>query len=499
MLTDSLSIALALMTVWLLAVSFNGFALLVGLFMAYRIVNLERLTHRRLQDDYVQHLAKRASLVLMGLQALALSALLLAHTHSLTGADYLVGLAMVDLVIAGVLAHIVDDQGRKTVAQASTTQRAEQELPTLTVAIPARNETADLEACLQTLTHSTYLKLEILVLDDCSQTTRTPEIIRQFAHDGVRFIAGSVAPISWLAKNHAYQQLIAEANGEVILFCGVDARFEPDALRQIVETMLTKRKTMLSIMPRNLVPGRLKLEALMVQPGRYAWELVLPRRWTNRPPVLSSCWLVQKQLLEDAGGMAAVHRTVSPERYFARYAAMHHDGYSFLQSGDSLGVASAKQFGDQRATAIRVRYPGLHRRIELTAIVSLAELGVLVGPFAGLLLCLVSGQSFTAILFSVACLLQIYMYFQVVRITYQQRLLRALWLLPFAALYDIGLLNYSMWMYEFREVIWKGRNLCIPVMRVIPSLPWEARPSQTDTGYPRHHHHRHHRHRHHRR
>lgn len=62
-------------------------------------------------------------------------------------------------------------------------------------------------------------------------------------------------------------------------------------------------------------------------------------------------------------------------------------------------------------------------------------------------------------------------YAKVMNLTYRTFLLRGFVLLPFAALYDIALLNYSMWQYEFHEVLWKGRNICMPVMRVYPALP----------------------------
>jgi hypothetical protein len=487
-LTDILTILLAFGVGALWYARLDVATIVIGILTLYRVVNLERLTHRKLQDDYVNHLARRASLVLIAVQLSLVGALVAQTIFTITINDWLLGVALLDLLAAGVFAHTVDRQGRVTAAPKVMASRDERDLPTLTVAIPARNETADLEACLQTLVRSSYLKLEILVLDDCSQNQRTPEIIRQFAHDGVRFIAGSVPPDNWLAKNHAYQQLVDEANGDLILFCGVDARFEPDSLRAIVETLLDRHKTMLSVMPRNLVPSRLKLDALLVQPGRYAWELVLPRRWLDRPPVLSSCWVVQKQLLMDSGGLAAVSRAIQPERYFARYAALHQDGYSFLQSGEQLGLASAKSFDDQRATAVRTRYPSLHRRIELTALVSLIELLLLVVPYANLIYCLASRRWILAIINSGCCLLLSYVYNQVVRITYQRSLMRGLWLLPFAVLYDIGLLNYSMWQYEFSEVIWKGRNVCIPVMRVIPHLPTLH---QTNAIHPRGRHHRH--------
>jgi hypothetical protein len=44
-------------------------------------------------------------------------------------------------------------------------------------------------------------------------------------------------------------------------------------------------------------------------------------------------------------------------------------------------------------------------------------------------------------------------------------------LFPFAVLSDVIMLHYSMRQYEFSEVIWKDRNICIPVMRAFPNLP----------------------------
>lgn len=491
---DGISVGLALVSTWLLIHYWNIFSILIVFFMAFRILNLERLTHRLVKAEYIKRVALRASYSLILCQIVIVLIQAIHGQLMMTITDWMIAIAMIDLVAAGIFAHTIDRQGRVTLPLTSPIETPEAKLPTLTVAIPARNETADLEACLQTLIHSRYLKLEILVLDDCSQNTRTPEIIRQFAHDGVRFIAGKLPPDNWLAKNYAYQQLTEEANGEIILFCGVDARFEPDSLNTIVATMLSKQKTMLSVIPRNPTPGRLKLESLLVQPGRYAWELVLPRRWLDRPPVLSSCWVVRRELLNQAGGLAAVHRAILPERYFARYAALHSDGYSLVQSGDQLGLSSVKRFTAQRATAVRIRYPGLHRRIELAALVVLAELGLFVVPYVGLIYGLISHQYEyeLAILFGGSCILLTFVYSQVVRITYQRLLIRSLWLFPFAVIYDVGLLLHSLWQYEFREVIWKGRNVCIPVMHVLPSLP------KIETSYNhRQHRRRHRRHHHH--
>jgi len=69
------------------------------------------------------------------------------------------------------------------------------DLPTVSVCIPARNENAALADYITAALASDYPKLEVLVLDDCSQDD-TSEVIRSFAHQGVRFVQGSAPAVS---------------------------------------------------------------------------------------------------------------------------------------------------------------------------------------------------------------------------------------------------------------------------------------------------------------
>lgn len=464
-------VMLGLASGWLLVEHFGAAAWLCSWFAVYRLVNLWRIVAGHDSGDYLFHVARRASLSLMALQ---LSALGLVIASPGRGGDMTVWwtlLASAQLVggvvvLASTMRHI-----RTTRPPLVTANYSDQELPTLTVAIPARNETDDLEDCLQSLVLSSYPKLEILVLDDCSQERRTPEIIKGFAHAGVRFIAGTAPPEHWLAKNYAYEQLANEANGELVLFCGVDARFQADSLDALVSMMLQKKKSMISVIPQNLPPSGHFMASAIIQPCRYAWELALPRRLFRRPPVLSTCWLARSALLRASGGFQAVRRSISPESYFARQAIAQEDGYSFTRSDTVLGVSSFKNVAEQRATAIRTRYPQLHRRIELVGLVSLVELLVLVGPFILAIAMLSTRHYLLASIALLNCALLVVAYVRIVSLTYQKFLLRGLLFSPVAPLYDIGLLNYSMWRYEFSEVIWKDRNVCLPVMRIIPRLP----------------------------
>jgi glycosyltransferase involved in cell wall biosynthesis len=472
--TPFVCIALSAVSAGLLAVHPSLPMLCIVVISAYRIVNMFRIVRARMHEKYLRRTTRQTSLWAIAAQGIVLALWITVNEMNISTYRIWMVLLYFDVVCASLLLWSTWRSMRKTRVplHALDAQAHQSELPTLTVAIPARNETDDLEACLHSIIASDYPKLEILVLDDCSQNRRTPEIIRSFAHDGVRFIQGEVPADNWLAKNQAYQQLLNEANGDLVLFCGVDVRFEPHSLRTLISAMEYKHKTMMSLIPRNELPAQAPfIGAMLVQPMRYAWELALPRRQFRRPPVLSTCWIARRDLLTAAGGFAAVSRSVVPESYFARMS-MVHDGYSFMQSDGMLGIISAKRFSEQVATAVRTRYPQVHRRIELVMALTMAELVGIVLPyvlFAFGIFGNISLQLTIVSALTIAVLTATYAL--VVYLTYHRRLLRVLWLPLFAVCMDVGLLNYSMVEYEFFEVIWKDRNVCVPVMRTVEHLP----------------------------
>ncbi len=437
----------------------------------YRIFNLLRLVQNRSEAHYLRQSALQTSVFLVSAQVALGGMWLVAESLTVPG---LVGwylLATLQLLTAAGLLYTTGRQLRKIMPVAAPEHLSDSQLPTLSVCIPARNETSALEECLRSLVASDYPKLEILVLDDCSQGGRTSDIIRTFAHDGVRFIQGSPPASKWLAKNWAYQQLFAGSNGALVLFCGVDIRFEAQSLRQIVNVQRTKHKVMQSIVPRNILPKISWLQrSLLIQPARYAWELCPPRRQFNRPPVLSSCWVAERSLISRAGGFAAVSGSISPEAYFAK-RAITSDGYSFVAAAGELAVTSHKSASDQWNTAVRTRYPQLRKRPELVAAVSATEFGLLLTPLIICFVAVLQQHWMLAIITGSAQVVESLIYAQIIDFTYRRHLLRGLWLLPAAVLADIYIRHESMWRYEFGEVTWKGRNICLPVMRVIPRFP----------------------------
>lgn len=455
----------ALAVAWLDLWSF--LLLLVSL---YRIVNCLRLVEGRMNEHYLKRATLRSTIVLAALQLAIAGLWYLWNGWHQTGHMVWALISAAQLAAALIVFISTIRRMKRTAWPVKSPSISDNELPTLTVAIPARNETEDLKACLESLVMNNYSKLEILVLDDCSQTRRTPEIIRSFAHDGVRFIAGEEPKPTWLPKNQAYDHLLREASGEYVLFCGVDARFAPNSLRQLIGTMVRKKKLMMSIIPWRAAGAERRFA--VVQAMRYLWELAPPRRLFHRPPVLSTCWIARKEELLAAGGFESVARSIVPEAHFAKVLAAKDDSYSFMRASKALGIESTKPAKEQHDTAIRMRYPQLHKRPENVFLLGQAYGFFILLAFAIVLIGVwVSVGPAAQLMSGVAIVLYVLSYFFVVVATRTGSPVVGLFALPVGLLYDLTLLHISMWQYEFSEVDWKGRNVCIPAMHVIPHLP----------------------------
>jgi len=433
-------------------------------FAAYRIINLLRIYTARLPQARLRTVAWGAFFWLVVMQLLVTAAAwVVDFMHA--GRLLLDIVAVLQLLAAVLLLRATLHTWRHAGPIGGEPPLADRELPSVSVLVPARNETDALERCLERLIASDYPKLEIIALDDHSDDRRTPEIIRSFARKGVRFIKGAEPEDThWLAKNYAQEQLLQAASGEVLLFCGVDAELEPCSIRRLVEILEARHKNMLSVLPlRRYVAHDTNS---LYQAMRYWWELCLPRRVFKRPPVLATCWLIRREALVKMGGFAGASRSVNAEATLAK-TAVTTDSYSFIRSDDALGVYSGKPASEQYATSVRLRYPQLHRRIELVAVATIAAMVFLLGPLVGLLL---TGRIYHtlpyALMWSMALAGLLVTYGFAAVATRVANPAYGWLLMPVAVVADLAVLHISLWRYEFGRVDWKGRNVSGPVMQL---------------------------------
>lgn len=334
------------------------------------------------------------------------------------------------------------------------------DLPTVTLAIPARNETHALEACLRAAVASEYPKLEIIVLDDCSQD-RTSQIIRDFAQDGVRFVQGELPTDGWLGKNRAQDTLAEHASGEYIVFADVDTHVSPQSITKLITYALSHKQEMVTVLPTRRDGWS---AATLLTTLRYYWQVALPLT-ARRVPVAGQCWVIRRQTLLKLGGFDGVRQKIVPEGYFARILFVH-DQYRFIISNDELGVTTAKKWSSQVESATRYLYPTFKRQPLAVLLGGFVMVGLFVTPFAVLLSVPQSLQLLVPA--AVASGVLWFGYALVIARTHAYTWPLTVLLLPLSLVQELVLLIVSMLSYEFGDVNWKGRNVCYPVIEKFP-------------------------------
>ncbi len=465
-LYGSMIVVTAPAAVLLLAYDFRLGTAIVAVVAVFRIIGGLRVIVGRIKEVRLGPASRRTTLFLVLYQIVALILWRTGVVLELEPWAVINTLAAVSF-LAGIVIILSSRRNlSRTKIRPSDKYVDDSELPTVSVCIPARNETIDLPACLELVLKSDYPKLEVLVLDDCSQD-RTSEIIKGFAQKGVRFIRGEEPKNGWLAKNQAYQALAEAASGELLMFIGVDARLERGAIRALVGTISARNKSMISILPRGLQTSGADV---LVQPMRYWWELALPRRLFNRPPVLSTTWMITRQALFRLGEFKAARGSVLPEAYFARQLA-RTDEYSFMRASGKLAISSAKSFADQWETAVRMRYPEARQRPENVIIGALAQLLLLGLPLGIFLTGFFVPLGYLWLVGGTNALMLFYVHYQISKAWGVSDNALPVVLLPVSLILELVNLHVSMYKYEFSEVVWKERNICIPVMQRYPKLP----------------------------
>lgn len=442
------------------------FVVVVTVLQLYRLFSLLRVFKNRIHDSALRARSLRSETVFIILIFAAFGVVYIDEQALLRFGSLLAALASLQVVAS--LVFLIHSRQMEKITRAYLPKKylSDAELPTITVAVPARNETDDLNDCLVTVLQSDYPKLEVLVLDDCSQDN-TSEIIKAFAHRGVRFIEGRVPPPSWLAKNYAYHQLLEESEGKLVLFCGTDARFEKNSIRLMVESLLHSKKLMLSVLPVR----RSGFDShYLLQPIRYWRELAIPKILDRTPPVLSTCWLADRKYLLQHGGFEAHKKSVRPEKVVARIARTE-SMYSFVRATSGLGVYSAKDVKAQWNTAVRTRYPEHKNRPENILVGSFGHVLLLFSPGIIAIYSFFSGHALALLLSLFAAAVLLATHNNINRMASGKFSIVRLVIFPLSVLMELAVMNYSMWAYEFHEVTWKGRNVCLPVLQGNLRLP----------------------------
>lgn len=318
----------------------------------------------------------------------------------------------------------------------------ENELPSVTVCIPARNEIHSMTRCLDRVVASDYPKLEIIVCDDESHD-ETSILIKSYASSGVRFIEGKKLPEGWLGKNHAQNVLAHEASGTFVFFMDVDTMIQPQTISKLVAYMLSKKADMVSVIPLRDDTWRASAAFSTL---RHFWTMV--RFSAKKPRAASNAWLIRRAiLLEQFEANKELPMSVQVETTLARLLAKTGI-YRLLVSDETLGLSYEKKWKSQCETSVRLLYPQVGNFF--SALLVVAVLIALLLPYVflftefGLWASIAIGAQYA-----------VYRYYLSKVRTGHAWIMATL--LPIIIVQEIALMIISVYRYKTGTITWKGR------------------------------------------
>jgi hypothetical protein len=185
------------------------------------------------------------------------------------------------------------------------------EFQSLSLLIPARNESASIEAAVRSALIDPNPHLEVLVLDDHS-TDDTAAIVQWIAAEDPRVSLHQAPslPAGWCGKQHACHVLSRLARHEWLVFMDADVRLAPGSLDRMVHFAQRQKADLISGVPRQLT-GTFS-ERLLIPLIHFVLLGYLPMpfmRMSRAPAFAAGCgqlFLARRRAYRLSGGHAGI-------------------------------------------------------------------------------------------------------------------------------------------------------------------------------------------------
>ncbi len=250
--------------------------------------------------------------------------------------------------------------------------RAERIWPTVAAVVPARDEAACVGATVASLLRQAYPGAFIVILVDDQSRDGTAQVARDAAvalgaGDRLTVVAGRALPAGWTGKLWAQQQGVELAATlpqppDYLLFTDADIVYEPQVLTDLVARAQAHGLVLTSLMVK--LRCQSFAERLFVPAFIFFFQMLYPFAWANDPrrataAAAGGCMLVRREVLRDAGGMAAIRTALIDDCALAKNLKQHGPIWLGL-TARVHSIRPYPSFGDIRRMVARSAYAQLN-------------------------------------------------------------------------------------------------------------------------------------------
>ncbi|HEX5727685.1 MAG TPA: glycosyltransferase family 2 protein [Longimicrobiaceae bacterium] len=338
------------------------------------------------------------------------------------------------------------------------------ELPALSVIVPARDEERNLEQALRSVLAQAGPRVEVIAVDDRS-TDATGAILERMAaaEPRLRVVHVRELPPGWLGKTHALDLGAGHAAGELLLFTDADVVMAPDTLRRAAAYFVRERLDHLTLGPRLELPGWLLQLFCTVFGVMFA---LFARPWKARDPRSSSHVgigafnLLRAEVYRAIGTHRAIALRPDDDMKLGKLVKKHGFRSAFADAAELLSVEWYRTLGELVRGLRKNGFAGVDYRLSLVVLGTVGQLTMFFWPFVAVFV--TAGATRLAYLGAVAVYLALY-----AGLARQQRTpawLGVFW--PVATLLFLFVVwNATLYALVRRRIEWRGTHYPLDELR----------------------------------
>ena len=218
------------------------------------------------------------------------------------------------------------------------------QLPSLSIIVPARDEAAAIEEALRRMLSLDYPDYEVIAINDRS-TDGTGDIMDRVAAEvGSRLQVVHVTelPAGWLGKNHAMSMGVARSRGEFVLLTDGDVMFDPLVLRRSMTLIQERQLDHLVLLPETLTSTFLEAALMnffcILLMASTRFPLVRWKWFKDAYIGVGAFNLVRRSAYDAIGGFATLQLEVADDIMLGRLVKQHGLNQDVFGGQGSLSV-----------------------------------------------------------------------------------------------------------------------------------------------------------------